>query len=161
MKRFFLITVCCLSLWFSLDFPIVSHAALRGAPEGKTKVQVGDKAPLDTADLKDAHDDGKIILLMFGNPDHCRYCEKVWFNITDIASQYKKGVVAIVKKHRAAEFWGPEPEDAALGKRYGVIGEPWLFLIDKQGIVRHIFIGFAGRTEIETELKKVLERNGL
>jgi len=136
--------------------PVHLYAGLRGLPEGKPRVEVGDKAPLDTTDLKKAHEEDKAILLMFGNPDHCIYCEKVWSNIKAILPQYEKDVVAILKTHRASKFWGPEDEAVRLGERYGVIGEPWLFIIDKKGIVRHIFMGFAGRTEIEMELKKVL-----
>lgn len=157
MKRPFFVIVFFIVLWFSLYSHLISHAVIRGAPEGKPRVQVGDKAPLDTADLKKAHDEGKIILLMFGNPDHCRYCEKVWFNSEDIASKYEKDVAVIAKRHRAAEFWGPEPESEALAERYGIVGEPWLFLIDKQGIVRHIFVGFAGKSGIEAEVKKLLD----
>ncbi|MBI3583783.1 MAG: hypothetical protein HY096_07530 [Nitrospinae bacterium] len=95
---------------------------------------------------------------MFGNPDHCRYCEKVWFNIMDIGSRYEQDVAVIGKRHRAAEFWGAESGDEALGKRYGVIGEPWLFMIDREGIVRHIFMGFAGLPEIEAQLLSMIKR---
>ena len=55
-----------------------AEAGLRGMPEGKSNVQVGDKAPLVTEELQKAHEEGKVILLMFGNIDHCIYCEKVW-----------------------------------------------------------------------------------
>ncbi|HAS17977.1 MAG TPA: hypothetical protein DCR39_08870 [Nitrospiraceae bacterium] len=157
MKSFLLyLIVSFLCLCISLVFPVSSWAGIRGAPEGESGVKIGDKAPLETEDLKRAHKEGKVILLMFGNPDHCRYCEKVWFNIMDIGSRYEQDVAVIVKRHRAAEFWGPESEDSALGKRYGVIGEPWLFIIGNEGIVRYIFRGFAGLTEIESQLKKVL-----
>ena len=152
MKNSLLFMVFLLCLCTSLVVTNMSYGGIRGAPEGKPLVRVGDRAPLEAEDLKKAHGDGKVILLMFGNPDHCRYCEKVWFNIMDIGSRYEQDVAVIGKRHRAAEFWGPESEDVALGKRYGVIGEPWLFIIDREGIVRHIFMGFAGLTEIETQL---------
>jgi thioredoxin-related protein len=127
-------------------------------PEGKSKVGLGDKAPLETADLKKAHEEGKVILLMFGNVDHCIYCEKVWGNIRDLLPQYGKDVAAILKTHRASKFWAPEDEAVKLGELYGVIGEPWLFVIDREGIVRHIFSGLTGRDAIEKEIKKVLEK---
>ncbi|MBI3399338.1 MAG: thioredoxin fold domain-containing protein [Deltaproteobacteria bacterium] len=133
-----------------------SYAGLRGLPEGKSRVQVGDSAPLETEDLSKAHEEGKVILLMFGNIDHCLYCEKVWSNIRELLPQYSKDVAAILKTHRASKFWGPEDEAVKLGERYGVIGEPWLFVIDKKGIVRHIFMGFTGKGEIEAEIKKAL-----
>lgn len=150
---------CLLSTALFMVYPVISHAGLRGLPEGKSRVQAGDSAPLETADLKKAHEEGKAILLMFGNPDHCIYCEKVWQNINALVPQYKKDVAALLYRHRASKFWAPEDEAVALGERYGVIGEPWLFVIDKKGIVRHIFMGFTGKTEIETEIKKALEKD--
>ncbi|MBI5682810.1 MAG: thioredoxin family protein [Deltaproteobacteria bacterium] len=155
-KRFHL-SVWAYTIIMLICFFSISYAGLRGMPDGKPRVEVGDKAPLETADLKKAHEDGKVILLMFGNPDHCIYCEKVWANIRDILPQYEKDVAAFLKTHRASKFWGPENEAVKLGERYGVIGEPWLFVIDKKGIVRHIFMGFAGKTEIENEVKKAVE----
>lgn len=138
-------------------FPITSAAGIRGLPEGKSKVVIGEPAPLEADDLKQAHKEGKIILLMFGNPDHCTYCEKVWTNINALLPQYENNVAGIIKRHRASKFWGPPSEDAALGERYGVIGEPWLFVIDKQGIVRNIIMGPVGKDQIEAELKKLVE----
>lgn len=148
--------MCLLVILIMLLSPLHSYAGLRGMPEGKPRVEVGDKAPLETEDLKKAHKDGKVILLMFGNPDHCIYCEKVWANIREIMPQYEKDAAAILKTHRASKFWGPPNDAVALGERYGVIGEPWLFVIDREGIVVHIFMGFAGKKEIEDEIKKVL-----
>ncbi|MBI5180622.1 MAG: DsbE family thiol:disulfide interchange protein, partial [Nitrospirae bacterium] len=54
--------------------------------------------------------------------------------------------------------WAPEDEAVKLGEIYGVVGEPWLFVIDREGIVRHIFLGLTGRDAIEKEIKKVLEK---
>lgn len=158
MKRFYILTSCFLLLTSIFLFPFLSHAGLRGLPEGKPRVEVGDKAPLETGDLRKAHEESKIILLMFGNIDHCIYCEKVWANISELRLRHEKDVEAILKTHRASKFWGPEDEAVALGRIYGVIGEPWLFIIDKEGIVRHIFMGFAGKAEIEGRLEEVLKR---
>lgn len=155
MKRF-IFSLCTLIFMVS---PVISSAVLRGLPEGKSRVQVGDNAPLETSDLKKANEEGKVILLMFGNPDHCIYCEKTWFNIKELMPQYGKYVEGILKTHRASKFWGPENEAVALGEKYGVVGEPWLFIIDKKGIVRHIFTGFVEKNEIEAEIKKVLGKD--
>ena len=156
MQKRMKISLLCLCI--TLVVTNLSYGVIRGAPEGEPLVRVGDRAPLEADDLKKAHGDGKVILLMFGNPDHCRYCEKVWFNIMDIGSRYEQDVTVIGKRHRAAEFWAAESEDVALGKRYGVIGEPWLFIIDSEGIVRYIFKGFAGLSEIETQLQSMIKR---
>lgn len=153
LKLFTLLSFLVLSFTFA-------EAGLRGLPEGRPNVQVGDKAPLESADLKKAHEEGKVILLMFGNVDHCIYCEKVWGNINALMPKYGSEIVPILKTHRASKFWAPEDEAVKLGEIYGVIGEPWLFIIDKKGIVRHIFRGFTGKTEIEAEIKKVLVKTG-
>lgn len=146
-----------LCLCLSIIFTVSARAGLRGLPEGKSKVAVGEPAPLETADLKTAHKEGKVILLMFGNPDHCTYCEKVWGNINALLPEYGKDVAGILKRHRASKFWGPESEDAKLGEIYGAIGEPWLFIIDQKGIVRNIIMGPVSKDFIETEFKKLLE----
>lgn len=127
-----------------------------GTPDGKPAVRVGDKAPLVTEELRKAHGEGKVILLMFGNPWHCQWCEKVWHNIQTILPKYNKDAVAILKTHQRVKWWEPNEEGKMLGRIYGIIGEPWLFLIDKEGIVRHIFMGFSGIGQIEEELKKVV-----
>lgn len=142
-----------------LLLPLMAEAGLRGLPEGKPRVEVGTAAPLDLEGLKKAHEEGKVILLMFGNPTHCIYCEKVWTSVELLKSKHEEDVAAVLAIHRAAKFWGGESDAVALGKRYGVIGEPWLYLIDREGIVRHIFVGMVGRSEIEAELEKVLDSN--
>lgn len=151
------ITVLFICAMVIMSFPVTSGAGLRGLPEGNSKVVIGGPAPLETDDLKRAHNEGKVILLMFGNPDHCIYCEKVWANISALLPQYEKYVAAFLKKHRASKFWGPANEDVALGERYGVIGEPWLFIIDQKGVVRNIIMGPVGKDVIEAELKKLME----
>ena len=45
-----------------------------------------------------------------------------------------------------------------LGQKYGVIGEPWLFLIDKEGIVRQILVGLTGIGEIDAGLKNLVTK---
>ncbi|MBI5970397.1 MAG: thioredoxin family protein [Deltaproteobacteria bacterium] len=138
--------------------PLSSEAGLRGLPEGAPAVGLGSSAPLNTEELKKANKEGKVILLMFGNPDHCVYCERVWRSVSDLQEQYEKDAAGVLTKHRASKFWGPVSESVALGETYGVIGEPWLFLIDKKGIIRRIFRGFVEKGEIEKGLKEVLRQ---
>lgn len=144
-------------LTFLIASPSISFAGLRGLPEGKSKVEIGDKAPLETEDLKRAHAEGKAIALMFGNPDHCIYCEKSWGNIQALMPQYGNDIAPILIVHRASKFLAPSDTAAALGEIYGVIGEPWLFLIDKDGIVRHIFVGLKDINQIEMGFKDIVK----
>ncbi len=152
-KKILLIAAAAAFLSFQ---PSCSEAGLRGMPEGKPKIEVGAHAPLDMAELRKAHKEGKAILLMFGNPDHCIYCEKVWRSVGEIQEENLKDVAGVMAVHRASKFWGPETEAAALGQTYGVVGEPWLFLIDKEGIIRRIYMGFVEKSEIEKGLKQAL-----
>lgn len=151
------IPIIIIAIAFMHFCPLSSEAGLRSMPEGKPVVELGEPAPLNTDELKKAHNEGKAILLMFGNPDHCTYCERVWRSASDLQERYVKEVTAILTVHRASKFWGPESESVALGRVYGVIGEPWLFLIDRDGIIRKIYKGFVEKAEIENGLKQVLE----
>ncbi|MBI3582541.1 MAG: thioredoxin family protein [Nitrospinae bacterium] len=146
MKRTLSLVITLAFLFF---FHSISMAGLRGLPEGKPRVEVGDAAPMDHPSLIKARETGKAIILMFGNPDHCIYCEKVWGNIRELMPKYKEDVAAVLIRHRGAKFWEPVEEDVLFGQKYGVIGEPWLFLIDKEGIVRQILVGLTGLNQIE------------
>lgn len=128
------------------------EAGVKGTPEGKSKVGVGDKAPLESEELREAHAAGKAILLMFGNPWHCIHCEKVWFNIKDLLPRYEKDLAFVLVAAQRVKFWEPPDENVRLARRYGIVGEPWVFLIGKDGVVRRIFVGFTGRAKLEAEL---------
>jgi thioredoxin-related protein len=134
-----------------------ASGVVRGMPEGEAAVEVGSPAPLVAEDLKKAHAEKKAILLMFGNPDHCIFCEKVWRHISELQEASPNDVAAILKVHRASKFWGPESDAVALGRIYGVAGEPWLFLIDRDGVLRRIYKGVVEKEEIEADLKKAIE----
>ena len=137
----------------------LNASGVKGTPQGKAGVAVGEKAPLITEELRKAHKDGKAILLMFGNTWHCQYCEKTWANIESLMPKYEKDVTAIQKATQRVKFWEPDEEAVNLARAYGIFGEPWLFVIDKEGIVKYIFIGFAGKDEIEEELKNAMVKN--
>ncbi|MEK6791822.1 MAG: thioredoxin family protein [Deltaproteobacteria bacterium] len=154
IKKIAFIIIAAVSMYL---YPLSSAAGLRGMPEGDPIVELGAAAPLNTAELKKAHKEGKAILLLFGNPDHCIYCEKVWRSISDLQEVNPKEIAAILTVHRASKFWGPESDAVLLGKTYGVAGEPWLFLIDKKGIIRQIYKGYVEKPQIEAELKKLLD----
>ena len=131
---------------------------MKGLPEGKPRVEIGDTAPMDHPKLIKARETGKAIVIMFGNPDHCIYCEKVWGNIRELIPKYENDIATVLVSHRGAKFWEPVEEDVFLGQKYGVIGEPWLFLIDKKGIVRQIFAGLTGLEQIEAGLKNLVTK---
>ncbi len=148
-----------LTLTFLLFSPSISLAVLKGLPEGKSKVMIGDAAPVEHPGLQKARETGKAIILMFGNVDHCIYCEKTWGNVRELMPKYKNDVVAVLISHRPSKFQLAEDEDRILGEIYGVVGEPWLFFIDRDGIVRQIFPGLTGIGQIEDGLKNLIKQN--
>ncbi|MBI4562005.1 MAG: thioredoxin family protein [Candidatus Rokubacteria bacterium] len=135
------------------------QAGVKGTPEGKPRVAVGDRAPLESEELREAHATGKAILLMFGNPWHCIYCEKVWLNIKELLPRFEKDIAFVLVAAQPVKFWEPPDENVRLARRYGIVGEPWVFLIDRSGVVRHIFVGFTERQRIEAELNKLPGRS--
>jgi thioredoxin-related protein len=136
--------------------PLDLEAGVKGTPEGKSKVGVGDRAPLESEALREAHGAGKAILLMFGNPWHCIHCEKVWFNIKEVLPRYEKDLAFVMMAAQRVKFWEPPDESVRLARQYGVVGEPWVFLIDKDGVVRRIFAGFTEKGKLEAELANLL-----
>lgn len=136
--------------------PQALQAGVKGTPEGKSRIRVGEQAPLETAELREAHAGGKAIILMFGNPWHCLYCERVWLSIKEILPPYADDLAFVMVAAQRVKFWEPPDENVRLAKRYGIIGEPWVFLIDKNGIVRRIFIGFTEKGTIEAGLTDLL-----
>jgi thioredoxin-related protein len=152
--------VLLLASCFLLLASTVVYAALKGLPEGKSRVMIGDAAPMEHPSLQKARETGKAIILMFGNVDHCIYCEKTWGNVRELLPKYKNDVVAVLISHRPSKFQLAEDEDRILGEIYGLIGEPWLFFIDKKGIVRQIFPGLTGLEQIDTALKNLIKPNG-
>jgi hypothetical protein len=93
---------------------------------------------------------------MFGNPDHFIYCEKTWKGITSVVPKFGKDVAAIMRNFRAADWSLPEQEGIDLAKEDGVVGEPWVFLIDKQGVVRQIFKGFTVQSTLEAKIAELV-----
>lgn len=149
--------VCLLGLALILALlPQDLQAGVKGAPEGKSRIRVGERAALETEELREAHARGKAILLMFGNPWHCLYCERVWFNIKELLPRFEQDVAFILVAAQRVKFWEPPDANVQLAKRYGIIGEPWVFLIDRNGVVRHIFVGFTGRAVLEAELDNLV-----
>jgi plastocyanin len=124
-----------------------------------SKVKVGEKAPL-TDSLKKPHEDGKaIVLLLLSNPMQCENCEKVSQLIKEEIEKYKDNVDYIAKG--GLDIRGAvDEETVALKKLYGFItmGQPWTFIIDKQGILQKMYFGAVSRNELNDAIKLVIEK---
>ena len=123
-----------------------------------SKVKVGDKAPL-TDSLKKPHEDGKaIVLLLLSNPMQCENCEKVSQLIKEEIEKYKDNVAYIAKGGQ--DIRGAlDEETIQLKKLYGfvTVGQPWTFIIDKQGVLQKIFFGAVSRNELNDAIQPIIK----
>ncbi|MBI5970399.1 MAG: hypothetical protein HY884_04525 [Deltaproteobacteria bacterium] len=117
-----------------------------------SKVKVGEKAPLEGS-IKDAHVAGKaVVLLLLSNPMQCRSCDLVEGVIKEAVSR-GGGTVYVVKGGQ--DMLGAADEETVTLKRlfgFVTMGEAWTFVIDKNGILKKIFIGEFTKDELETTL---------
>ena len=112
-----------------------------------SKVKIGEKVLL-TDLIKGLHEEGKaIVLVLLSNPMQCTNCDSVVDFIEGEAKRYKDDVAFIVKGGQ--DMLGAMDEETVTLKRlYGFVtmGEPWTFVIDKEGVLQKIFIGrFTGK----------------
>ncbi|MBI5747899.1 MAG: multicopper oxidase domain-containing protein, partial [Nitrospinae bacterium] len=124
-----------------------------------SKIKVGDKAPL-TDSLKKPHEDGKaIVLFLLSNPMQCEKCEELSQLIKEETEKYKDSVVYISKG--GEDIRGAiDEETIQLKKLYGfvTVGQPWTFIIDREGILKKIFIGQISKEELNDAIKQAIEK---
>src|SRR3989338_7574819 len=124
-----------------------------------SKVKVGEKAPI-TDSLKKPHEDGKaIVLLLLSNPMQCENCEKVSQLIKEEIEKYKDDIAYIAKGGQ--DIRGAiDEETKQLKKLYGfvTVGQPWTFIIDREGILKKIFIGQISKEELNDAIKQAIEK---
>ena len=124
-----------------------------------SKVKVGEKAPI-TDSLKKPHEDGKaIVLLLLSNPMQCENCEKVSQLIKEEIEKYKDDIAYIAKGGQ--DIRGAiDEETIQLKKLYGfvTVGQPWTFIIDREGILKKIFIGQISKEELNDAIKQAIEK---
>ncbi len=124
-----------------------------------SKVKIGEKSPLIDS-LKKAHEDGKaIVLLLLSNPMQCENCEKVNQLIKEEIEKYKDNVAYIAKGGQ--DIRGAlDDETLKLKKLYGfvTVGQPWTFIIDKQGVLQKIFFGAVNRNELNDAIQSVINK---
>ena len=161
--KFFLTFV--FTIYFSVSFFLLSSLSLardlpiRGQPVGESKIKKGDKAPLITPDLEKAHNEGKVIALMLGYQTHCPWCDRMDRYIRHVMEETKdfNNRVAFSRwQTEHAKMIAPPDEGIELKKAYGVEGQPWLFLIDKEGTVRYIYKQFISGDKFERTIYEIL-----
>lgn len=109
-----------------------------------------------------AENKGKVILLRFW-ADWCPNCkeempkiDEVYRNLKDKGfvviginvKQSEEAVAAFVKEY-SISFPTPLDKDAAVAKKYGVVGLPTTFVIDKNGKIREKVMGDMTKEDVE------------
>jgi len=156
-------TACCLLL--TVFFILSSHAfatelPIRGQARGESKIKVGDKAPLITPELENAHKQGNVIALMLGYSSHCPWCDKMEryiYVMMNETNNFNDRAVFIQTQIEHAKLIPPPPEGMELKKAYGVEGQPWLFIIDKKGTVRFIYKIFVASDVFKRNIEELLK----
>lgn len=122
-----------------------------------SKIKVGEKVTL-TETLKRANEEGKVIaLVLLSNPMQCDHCDSLISLLEKESEPYKKDVVFITAGGQ--DMLGAASEETiALKKLYGfvTVGEPWTFIIDKEGVLRKMFIGLLSQEELEGTLNSII-----
>lgn len=139
---------------YATDLPI------RGIARGESKIKAGDNAPLITDELKDANKQGKVIALMLGYQSHCPWCDRMDRYIREImknTNNFDDRAVFILTQIEHAKFIAPPEEGVRLKEAYGVEGQPWLFIIDRQGTVRFVYKIFVSSDVFKRNIEELVE----
>ena len=88
---------------------------------------------------------GKPILLEFATPGHCTNCDEQLQMLKAIADKYQDQMIVI----HIDQYANPQAY-----KAYKVMGDPWTFIIDKNGIVRFESAGRMLMGEMDAAIKR-------
>lgn len=155
------ITIAFLSILFLFITAVyATNLPIRGIARGDSKVKVGDKAPLITQELINANKEGRVIILMLGYPNHCPWCDRMERYLSTMMKDeenFGNRTAFIQAQIEHAKMIAPPDEGVRLKEAFGVEGQPWLFIIDKQGTVRFIYKVFAGISDVKENVRELLE----
>lgn len=90
---------------------------------------------------------GKPVVLEFATPGHCTNCDEQLQMFSGIMDRYQNQMIFI----HIDQYKNPQAY-----KAYHVMGDPWTFIIDKNGIVRFERPGRMLYGELESAIQKVL-----
>ncbi len=97
--------------------------------------------------LDEALQAGRPIVLEFATPGHCTVCDKQLQMLKGLLDKYEDEVIFL----HMDQYQNPEAF-----KAFKVIGDPWTFVIDENGIVRYKQPGRVLYNELDWVLSKVL-----
>lgn len=102
--------------------------------------------------LDEALKAGKPIVLEFATPGHCTVCDKQLQILKAALNKYEKDVIFL----HMDQYQNPEAF-----KAFGVIGDPWTFVIDTRRTVRFKRAGRILFGEIDLVIASLLKDTGL
>lgn len=160
-RSLYYILLSTLYILYILPLPaFASDLPIRGQARGESRIKVGDKAPLATEELKNAHKEGKVIALQLGYSSHCPWCDRMERYIREImkdTNNFDNRAVFIQTQIEHAKMIAPPPEGIRLKEAFGVEGQPWLFIIDQNGKVRFIYKIFVSSFTFKNNIKELVE----
>jgi len=141
------------------------ESALVGKPAPEIKLDLLDGGKFDLANYK-----GKNVLIVDFWATWCGPCRAAMPVLMDVAKEYQpKGVLyfavdlredkATIQKFLTAQKWNikvPLDKTGKVADAYGVSGIPTMAIIDKQGVVREVHLGFS--PTLKNDLKKSLDK---
>ncbi len=125
--------------------------------------KISTQRPPDTALLRysiaDSIDDGVPFVVAFATPQFCQ--TRVCGPTVDIVSAVRKRFVGQPVRFIHVEIY--EDNNPALGvnrwvKQWKLPSEPWVFVVDRNGIIRAKFEGAVSADEVEQAVRHVLAR---
>jgi len=139
------------------------------APRSRNLVaaDVGDLSQIDSSEppdprlhqtrIADAIAQGKPQVIVFASPRLCtsRVCGPVVDIVRTLIPTYGDRVAFI---HQEVWQRGASQEFAPTMVEWNLRSEPWIFVVDGQGMIRASFEGLTTRREVETALRSVLGR---
>ena len=162
-----------ISILIFLLIGLVASGCALDPPEGT--LRVGGKAPLvKTATLKDVEGDmsrlttyrypdermyqysidealklGKTVLVEFATPAHCTVCDKQLQMLKAMIAKYSEEVVFL----HMDQYKNPQAFIA-----FQVRGDPWTFIVDKDGVVQWKQSGRVLYNELDHHLGRIIEQ---
>ncbi len=161
MRIFYVIAFLLFQFYIPLFIPasLATELPIRGIARGESKIQVGDKAPLVTSELEDASKQGKVIALQLGYSSHCPWCDRMERYIREIMKEtnnFDNRAVFIQTQIEHAKLIPPPEDGVKLKEAFGVEGQPWLFIIDKKGIVRFVYKIYVSSDVFKKNIEELL-----
>jgi hypothetical protein len=153
----------------SVNALAISRTPMPGTPAPRSRnliaSDVGDLRRIDSSEppdprlhhtrIADAIKQGKPQVIVFATPKYCtsRVCGPVVDVVRMLIPTYGDRVVFI---HQ--EIWqtGPSQTFAPTVEEWHLQSEPWIFVVDGQGMIRAKFEGLTTRRELEAALRQML-----